>query len=515
MSSKSFPVCVLDHEGIDKCQHNYLAAAQALGVDPASGAAVACHIFDKKYSETLYSTILDDGERSDVDYWWEDYGIDFNADSMGKQSHIIDCKNSSKAHCMHCIEDDPKKMPALWSAYVRHSRKTQTGKRGMVLEYYGGLGHHRYPLVGSGDTYEAWQTLSFEVTLSISAANVGVAWTHDLGAFMSNIPGTNNDYNGKQHDQPELYLRWLQYGAWSSVFRVHCSHCEPRPWVYPNSELLFAAYRLRNNLVPYIYTAAWKASRTGVLLVHPLYYDFPEEEEAYSLSTYSGPNATLQYCFGDAFVVAPITQQVHSGSGLVAWETWVPPGQWVDWQTGDVLVGPRTRTRQYGLEETPVLARAGAVVPMKGFADSQATSPSTLVVAVAWAAGASGSAELYEDNGGDFGHEASRFRLAVLEQNTTAATGMLPSARRGNATETVVRIRPAVSGAGFRTESSSRSYLIRLRNAPQAVAGVTSPQWPHGLEHWYENEAQLPHGVLVVQTPPISTTTPATFRIEW
>lgn len=105
--------------------------------------------FDKKCSETLYSTILDVGERSDVDYWWEDYGIDFNADSMGKQSHIIDCKNSSKAHCMHCIEDDPKKMPALWSAYVRHSRKTQTGKRGMVLEYYGGLGHHRYPLVGS------------------------------------------------------------------------------------------------------------------------------------------------------------------------------------------------------------------------------------------------------------------------------------------------------------------------------------------------------------------------------
>ena len=76
----------------------------------------------------------------------------------------------------------------------------------------GGLGHHRYPLVGSGDTYEAWETLAYEVTLSITAANVGVAWTHDLGAFMSNIKGTNNDFNGKIHDDPELYLRWLQYG---------------------------------------------------------------------------------------------------------------------------------------------------------------------------------------------------------------------------------------------------------------------------------------------------------------
>eukprot|EP01052_Picozoa_sp_SAG31_P016575 SAG31_NODE_1103_length_9895_cov_13.722540_2_plen_693_part_00 len=301
-TEKNLELCLNLHSqcGIDKCQQNYIAAALAVGMDPASESAVGCRIFDKKYVEALYRNILEAGERSGVDYWWEDYGIDFDANPLGRQSHIIDCKNASRAHCMHCVEDDATQFPALWSAYVRHSRKTQKGRRGMVLEYCkhighrtricfllrvtilsmdfiqsqiisdGGLGHHRYPLVGSGDTYEAWETLSFEVMLSITAANVLVAWTHDLGGFMSNIPGSNNDFNGKQHDDPELYLRWLQFGAWSSVFRVHCSHCEPRAWVYPNSELLFKAYQLRNALVPYIYTAAWKSSRTGVLLLHPL-----------------------------------------------------------------------------------------------------------------------------------------------------------------------------------------------------------------------------------------------------
>ena len=95
----------------------------------------------------------------------------------------------------------------------------------------------------------------------------------------------------------------------------------------------------------------------------------------------------LQYSFGDAFVVAPITQKAAAGSQLVAWEMWVPPGRWVDWQTGEVLAGPRSRTRQYGLAETPLLAKAGAMVPMKTYADYQNVAPAELVVAVVWAAG--------------------------------------------------------------------------------------------------------------------------------
>jgi hypothetical protein len=88
---------------------------------------------------------------------------------------------------MHCYDDDDSQKPQLWSAYVHTSRRTQKNLRALTLGIYGGLGHHRYPGVGSGDVYEAWKTLRLEVYLTLTAANVGVEWNHDLGAFTRRI----------------------------------------------------------------------------------------------------------------------------------------------------------------------------------------------------------------------------------------------------------------------------------------------------------------------------------------
>eukprot|EP01052_Picozoa_sp_SAG31_P016576 SAG31_NODE_1103_length_9895_cov_13.722540_3_plen_235_part_00 len=229
-------------------------------------------------------------------------------------------------------------------------------------------------------------------------------------------------------------------------------------------------------------------------------YDWPDEELAYSLSTYRGPNSTLQYSFGDDFVVAPVTTKVSPDTGLATWQIWVPPGSWVDWDNGELLTGPRLRAREYGLQETPVLVRAGAVVPMKSFADSKVSSPTTLVLAIPWVVGVSGTGELYEDDGGDFGTTYGRFRLVRLQQNTTE-----------NAT-TRISITPA-GGVGFKSEAAKRIYVVRVRNAPKAVSAVQSPQWNQGLEHWYEDEDQL--RTLVVQTPSIIATTALSLVIKF
>ena len=64
--------------------------------------------------------------------------------------------SKSFGHCLHCYADDVSSKPQLWSAYIHNSRRERKNKSGMSLGIYGGLGHHRYPGIGSGDVYESW-----------------------------------------------------------------------------------------------------------------------------------------------------------------------------------------------------------------------------------------------------------------------------------------------------------------------------------------------------------------------
>lgn len=191
---------------------------------------------------------------------------------------------------------------ALWTAAVHVHEREAVGMRGMTLGIFGGLGHHRYGVVGSGDTLEAWETLRWEIYETITAANVLTAWTHDLGGFYpesgehgippqvsllrelsqmtAGVPPGNDAW---MHD-PERYLRWLQWGAQSPFFRPHASHGVVVPWAYNDTAAwMEPLWRWRSALLPYTYSAAHAASGSGVLPVRGLYIDWPEEEEGEGL----------------------------------------------------------------------------------------------------------------------------------------------------------------------------------------------------------------------------------------
>ena len=102
--------------------------------------------------------------------------------------------------------------------------------------------------------------------------------------------------------EPELYLRWIQFGIFSPILRTHTTKnpdSERRLWAYPEpySDLMRDAFLLRYALQPYIYTEARRTYDTGVAFLHPLYYDSPEAPEAY--------DAKNEYMFGDNVLVAP------------------------------------------------------------------------------------------------------------------------------------------------------------------------------------------------------------------
>ena len=148
----------------------------------------------------------------------------------------------------------------------------------------------------------------------------------------------------------------------SPILRTHTTRnadAERRIWAYPYpyARAMRDAFLLRYRLLPYIYTASRNAYDTGVSMIHPLYYEYPESNEAYEFGD--------EYFFGNDLIVAPVVHPISEDSLLATESIWVPPGTWIEWNSGERLQGPGVVTRYYSLDDIPILVRAGSVIPMQ------------------------------------------------------------------------------------------------------------------------------------------------------
>ncbi len=208
----------------------------------------------------------------------------------------------------------------------------------------------------------------------------------------------------ERHLDPELYARWMQLGVFSPVLRTHSAkeaslHKEPWHFGPPYGDAIFAAIRLRYQLAPYIYGAARHAYDTGLSLVRPMYYHWPEHEEAYA--------HPAQYMFGNDILVAPVTTPVGA-DGTAPFPVWLPPGLWYSRDGAEAFDGGKMIERSYTLEEIPIFVRPGSIVPLypEGMRDL-ASVPDTLILQVF--PGAEGSTRLYDDDGLSQGYQRGEF----------------------------------------------------------------------------------------------------------
>jgi hypothetical protein len=167
-------------------------------------------------------------------------------------------------------------------------------------------------------------------------------------------------------------------------------HKEPWTLDPATGSVMTTCLRLRHRLVPYLHTMNHLAAQ-GTPLVRPMYWAYPERVEAYQV-----PN---QYLFGTALLVAPITTPADPVSRLAAATAWLPPGEWTDVFSGRRYAGDRALVLHRELAEIPVLARAGAIVPLDAapVPGNDPVNPAQLDVLVV--PGADGFFELIEDDG--------------------------------------------------------------------------------------------------------------------
>ena len=415
-----------------------VSAEQEVLIDPTSQPAVPFQITRKPFVKNYFELIHHPMEDQGVDFWWMDWQQGDKTEMKGLDA-------------------------LLWLNHLHFNDSTRRGKRPMLYSRWGGLGNHRNYIGFSGDTVVGWEALQFQPYFTATAANVAYGWwSHDIGGHMGGVT------------EPELYARWVQFGALSPCLRLHATkdpRFERRPWMYPPEVFQAAktAFHLRYQLVPYLYSMARLGCDTGIALCRPVYYEYPDYEDAYA--------ARYQYYLGDQMIAAPIVFPADPMTGLAAIDVWIPPGTWIDFNTKETFTGPRWVRLLGDIQRVPLLVKEGAIVPQSNIIHGKGNGwggittdqllKDNLVLSVF--PGKEGKFRLYEDDGITQAYQQGQFEWTEI---TT----------RMDRTDTWKVCIAAVEG---RCDGlpEQRSYEIRLEGSrpPEKVLldGVETRQWTY------------------------------------
>lgn len=446
--------------GVAPHEAEYDRFCAAVGRDPQQKQIIDFDPADNKFMRAYFEHLHHPLEAEGVDFWWIDW----------QQGAVCSVEGL-----------DP-----LWVLNEQHYRDSQRhGERGMILSRYAGPGSHRCPVGFSGDTIMSWESLQFQPEFTATAANIGYPWwSHDIGGHMR---GIRSD---------ELSVRWLQFGVFSPIMRLHSSKmnfASKEPWAYGGeAEHIMTEYlRLRHRLIPYIYTAAERTHRLGEALVRPVYYRYPEAHEAYQV-----PN---QYLFGQSLMVCPITQPMDQALQMACVTAWLPEGHWFDFETGQIYTGGRMLKLWRMLADYPVLAHEGAIVPMSENLRAD-KNPAELTLRVY--AGSDGHFDMYEDDGVhlDGEHVVTHIQLDWQNRNlhlcAEGAVNLLPEMRIWHVecigfADTQVSMDGNVLPAQY--DASRNALCFSFANQPGQTAVITFAEAKIASDNWLARAERILH----------------------
>lgn len=346
--------------GVQAHEEKYKEMAEAMGRDWEKEEPVNFDVTDQKFLKAYFKYLHHPNEEEGVDFWW----LDWQQGGLSKIPGL-----------------DP-----LWMLNHYHYLDSgRRGKRRLTFSRYAGMGSHRYPVGFSGDTIISWESLAFQPYFTANASNVGYGWwSHDIGGHM------------KGYRDEELSTRWIQFGVFSPIMRLHSSNSAftgKEPWNYNAvSENIMKRYlKLRHEMIPYLYTMNYHASHDGQPLIRPMYYLEPEQPEAYEV-----PN---EYYFGTELVVCPITEPTDKAAGTACVKAWIPEGKWYDIFSGLKYDGGRMLELYRSLEDIPVLAKEGAIIPLTDLTEYTNSVENPKELAVKIVPGKKNAFILMEDTG--------------------------------------------------------------------------------------------------------------------
>jgi alpha-glucosidase (family GH31 glycosyl hydrolase) len=250
------------------------------------------------------------------------------------------------------------------------------------------------------------------------------------------------------HPSDENYARWMEFGAFTPIFRVHGVYQEKRqPWRYgPVAERAAAhAIRLRYELLPYMYAYAWRDHVAGVGLVRPLTFGWPQDR------TVSGDSSA--WLFGQYLLVSPVVEQGETEKHL-----YLPRGTWTDWSSGKIYLGGRSITLPVdskGWGDIPLFIRQGAIIPTQPVEDYVGERPVTTVRVQVFPDAARTELDYYDDDGKTYAYEHGAYFVQPL--STQSAAGVVNLTMGGSSGS----YRPALADYVFAVHRTVATQVTR------------------------------------------------------
>ena len=293
-------------------------------------------VFDEKSQNWFWQYYQKLAEQG-VAGWWGDLGEPEVHPAKGL--HRLDGENvtGDEVHNVYGHQ---------WAEMVfKRLQKFQPDTRPFILMRSGFIGSQRYGMVPwTGDVNRSWGGFKPQVELALQMSLFGLSYIHsDLGGFA-----------GDGAIDKELYIRWLQYGVFQPIYRPHAQeNAKPEP-VFHDTEtkdILREYVKLRYQLLPYIYSLSIENSLTGMPMMRPMFF---EDED--NLSLIDEKNS---YFYGDALLVTPVTNK-----GTRKLDINLPAGVWFNFWNDKRYQGNTKVSIATPLEQTAVLVRGGAFIPM-------------------------------------------------------------------------------------------------------------------------------------------------------
>jgi alpha-D-xyloside xylohydrolase len=294
-------------------------------------------------------------------------------------------------------------------------RETKPDQRVFILTRSAFAGSQRYSAASwSGDIGSRWEEMKLQIPAATNFSISGIPyWTMDIGGFA--LERRYEHPNARDLDEwRELNTRWLQFGAFVPLFRVHGQFpyremFNIAPDNHPAYQSMLWYNKFRYRLMPYIYTLAAKTYYDNYTIMRPLVMDFANDKTVLNMGD--------QYMFGPALMVCPVYEYKARSR-----KVYLPSSTgWFDLYTGNFFEGGKSIDAEAPLSKMPVFVKQGSILPFGPeiqYASEKTADPITLYIYT----GKDALFTLYEDENINYNYEKDKYANIPMSYNEQTKT---------------------------------------------------------------------------------------------